>query len=171
VQARELTTWRKAPLEKDCLPGEVLNPAAAVAVNSCCGRMAVGDLGLDRDSCSLVAAAAAVVDDAEGGVARAPSVMCSSGPGGVAITSNGACDDVGSLGPGPVLPVPGRLGMRGSPGLGRLMLAPPLVVMPDPDAMLGHRNVLCGLQMRKLLFLAARSGPPWTTIPYAGWLV
>jgi hypothetical protein len=35
--------------------------------------MELGDLGLDRDSCSLVAA---VVDDAEGGVARAPSVMC-----------------------------------------------------------------------------------------------
>jgi hypothetical protein len=72
VQARELTTWRKARLEKDCLPGEVLNLATTVVANNYCGRMELGDLGMDRDSCSLVAT---VVDVAEGGVARASSIV------------------------------------------------------------------------------------------------
>jgi hypothetical protein len=140
----------------------VLNLAAAVAANSSCGWM--GDLGLGRDSCSLVVA---VVDDAEGGVVWSPSIMFLSGPGGVITTSNGARDDGGSPCPGPVQLR--RLVLRWSPVLGQLLLALALLVMPD--AMPGFRNVPCGLQMPKLLFLAELSGPPWTTVPSAGWVI
>ena len=131
--------------------------------NSFCGCS--GDLGLGMDSCSLAAAAAVLVDDAEGGVEkRAPNISCSSRPDTAATNSTGARDDRGS--PGPVLL--GQLVLRGIPGpgvaaAGQLLLAPPLMVVPD--AMLGHRNVPCGLQTRKLLFLTGLSWLPWMMVP------
>ena len=136
--------------------------------NSFCGCR--GDLGLGRDSCSLAAAAAALVDDAEGGVEkRAPSIRCSSRPAhadAASTSTAGARDDRGSPGPAPL----GQLVPRGIPGpgvaaAGQLLLTPPLMVVPD--AMLGQRNVACGLQTRKLLFLADLSGTPWMTVPSA----
>jgi hypothetical protein len=94
--------------------------------------------------------------------------MCSSS-GDSINTSTGARDDGGS--PCPLLgqlPLP----LRGSDAPGAMLmplLPPPLMSAPDP--MLGHRNVPCGLQMRKLLFLVVLFSPSWTTVTSARWLV
>lgn len=158
----ELTTWRKVRPEKLCNAGTV-KPAANRA------RVWRGDVGLGRGG--SLAAAAALVDDAEGGVLKPPRNATCSSSGDATTTSAGARDD-GGRPPGPML---GQLLLRGScsgpEATGQLLLPPPLMAMLVPDVMCGHMNVPCGLQMRKLLFLAVLFSPTWTTVASACWLI